>query len=180
MVIGHNYLKLHKKQSGFTLIEMLIVIIILGILATIIVPQISISTDDAKANALKTSLGNMRSAVELYYYHHNNLYPGKKKETDGADTGSDAEAAAAFVAQLTKYSDADGVISNVKDATHKYGPYLKDGPPMNPYNNKDTVVCDFDEDDITERDSTGDDAGWKFYPVTGLLVSGDGGVHNDF
>ena len=39
-----------SKQNGFTLIEMLIVVIVLGILAAIIVPQIAVSTDDAKIN----------------------------------------------------------------------------------------------------------------------------------
>ena len=40
------------KHSGFTLIEMLIVVIVLGILAAIIIPQIAVSTDDAKLNTL--------------------------------------------------------------------------------------------------------------------------------
>jgi prepilin-type N-terminal cleavage/methylation domain-containing protein len=40
--------KTSKNQFGFTLIEMLIVIIILGILAMVIIPQISVSTGDAK------------------------------------------------------------------------------------------------------------------------------------
>ena len=53
-------------QSGFTLIEILIVVILLGILATIIIPQVSVSSDDAKLNTCKTNLSNMRSAIELF------------------------------------------------------------------------------------------------------------------
>ena len=37
-----------NKQAGFTLIEMLIVVLLLGILAMLIIPQISVSTDDAR------------------------------------------------------------------------------------------------------------------------------------
>jgi len=53
-----------KKNTGraaFTLIEMLIVIVILGILAMVIIPQISTSTDDAKLSTLQTNLNSMRA-----------------------------------------------------------------------------------------------------------------------
>ena len=70
-----------RNQSGFTLIEMLIVVIVLGILAMIIIPQISVSTDEAKLSTLRTNLGSLRGAIELYYHQHG-AYPGAKK-TDG-------------------------------------------------------------------------------------------------
>ena len=41
-----------NKQAGFTLIEMLIVVLLLGILAMLIIPQISVSTEDAMENTL--------------------------------------------------------------------------------------------------------------------------------
>ncbi len=53
-------------RGAFTLIEMLIVIVILGILAMVIIPQVSTSTDDAKLATLQANLSAMRSAVELY------------------------------------------------------------------------------------------------------------------
>lgn len=171
-------LKRYRDQSGFTLIEILVVVILLGILATIIVPQISVSSDDAKLNALKTNLSSMRSAVEIYYYQHGNTFPGAKKETDGTATGSDGEAATAFVAQLKKYSSTAGVANNSGTSEFAYGPYLRHGIPINPFNNLDTVVCDYDETDITQKTSAGATAGWKFYPKTGILVSGDGGAHD--
>ena len=165
-----------KDHHGFTLFELLV--ILLGVLATIIIPQISVSSDDAKLNALKTNLSNMRKTIETYYYQHSNTFPGANKETDGTATGSDDEAATAFVAQLQKYSSATGVANNSGTSDYAYGPYLKHGIPTNPFNNLNTVVCDYDETDITQKTSGGATAGWKFYPKTGILVSGDNGAHD--
>jgi prepilin-type N-terminal cleavage/methylation domain-containing protein len=168
-----------RNQSGFTLIEMLIVVIVLGILAMIIIPQISVSTDDAKLSTLQTNLASLRSSVELYYHQHDNKYPGSTKALDGAAVASDAEAAAALVVQLAKYTEVSGKTADVKSATAKFGPYIKKTVlPTNPYNNKNDLVCDFDEDDITTRSSAGEDFGWKFYPVTGVLIPADGGAHD--
>ena len=116
-----------RDQTGFTLIEILIVVILLGILATIIVPQVTVSSDDAKLNTLKTNLSNLRSAIELYYYQHGNRFPGLYDEADGTSLLEDAgEAANAFVAQLTQFSDANGKTSvDAGSSTYIYGPYLR-------------------------------------------------------
>ena len=168
-----------RNQSGFTLIEMLIVVIVLGILAMIIIPQVSVSTQDAKLSTLQTNLGSLRNAVELYYHQHDSKYPGSTKAADGAAVGSDAEAAAALVPQLTKYTEISGKTADVKAAPAIYGPYLKGVVlPTNPFNNKSDVVCDYDEDNITVRSSAGQNFGWKFYPVTGVLISADNGAHD--
>jgi len=172
--------KLLRKESGFTLIEMLIVVIVLGILAMIIIPQVAVSTEDAKLNTLSTNLSALRNAVELYYHQHDSKYPGSTKHTDGAATASDAEAIAAIVPQLTQFTDVDGEVSTTKVDPYIYGPYLKkETLPTNPYNNKNDITADYDENDITARDSTGEDFGWKFYPVTGVLIAADGNTHND-
>ena len=168
-----------KDQAGFTLIEMLIVVIVLGILAMIIIPQISVSTQDAKLNTLTTNLGSLRNAVELYYHQHDSRYPGSTKQTDGTAVTSDAEAIAAIVPQLTQYTDVAGQTSTTKAGNFIYGPYLKGTTlPTNPFNNKTDITCDFDEADITVRSSAGQDFGWKFYPVTGVLIAGDNGAHD--
>jgi len=161
------------------LIEMIIVVIIMGILAAVIIPQISTSTEDAKLSTLKTQLKALRSAVEIYYVQHGNVYPGAKNKGNANDTTSDDNAAAAFVAQMILYSQANGVTSNTKTATAKYGPYIKGGAlPTNPYNESKAVVCDYDETDITVRDWDGvGTAGWRFFPKTGVLVANDSAAH---
>lgn len=163
-----------ENQAGFTLIEILIVVILLGILATIIIPQVSVSTDDAKYNALKTNLGNIRGAIEIYYYQHGNQYPGQVSAADGTATLDAAAARVAFIAQLTMYTDVDGGTAVAKNGTYKYGPYLKGGLPSNPYNDNSDVICDMDTNDITAKTSSGTGKGWKFYTKTGVLLSDDG------
>lgn len=163
-----------RDQKGFTLIEMIIVIIIMGILAAVIIPQVSMTTEDAKLSTLKADLGALRNSVEIYYVQHDNTYPGAKSITGG--TPADAAAAAtAFVQQLTRYTEKDCTVSDTKTADAKYGPYVKvGGLPENPYNNDSNVVCDITENNITVRASGGGTQGWKFYTITGVLIANDG------
>jgi general secretion pathway protein G len=175
--------KAYQRSAGFTLIEILIVVIMLGILATIIIPQISISSDDAKLNTLRTNLGNLRSAIELYYYQHGNRYPGQYDEADGTAAMSDTgDAADAFLAQLTLYSNASGKTSvNSGTTDYPYGPYLKEGLPINPFNNASTITCDTTTTDVTSRTAVpGDGTGWRFYTRTGILIANDSVDHDDY
>jgi prepilin-type N-terminal cleavage/methylation domain-containing protein len=167
------FLKGSRKQSGFTMVELLIVVIILGVLAAIAIPQFAGNTDDARLSALDTSLSELRNAIEMYYHQHSNVYPGAVKETDGTASANAAAAQTAFLAQLTLYSKADGTTSAAKDATFPYGPYLKKGLPKNPYGGLTTILCDIAEDDITAAASSGT-FGWKFYTITGRLIANDG------
>lgn len=153
-------------RSGFTLIEMLIVIVILGILAMVIIPQITTSTDDAKLSTLRTNLSAMRNAVEIYYAQHNSVYPG-------------VAGAAAFVEQMTQYTDAAGNVSPEKTAVFKFGPYIKGGAlAKNPFNEKNDIVVDSTETDITVK-TAGGNTGWKFYALTGVLIANDGAHTNE-
>ena len=56
-----------KKYSGFTLIELVIVIIVLAILAATAVPKFINIQDDAKESALKGLLGALNSAVDIVH-----------------------------------------------------------------------------------------------------------------
>src|SRR5918993_605544 len=63
-------------QAGFTLVELLIVVIILAVLAAIIVPQFSSATIDAQESALDANLARLRSSIELFQAQHGGVYPG--------------------------------------------------------------------------------------------------------
>ena len=166
--------KVNQKQKGFTLVELLIVVIVLAVLAGIVIPQFSSSTEDAKASVIKSDLSTMRAAVELYYHQHNSIYPGDVT----SNYSGHATNAEWFVDQMTLYTDIDGEAVAVKDATHKYGPYLKKGIPMNPYNDLDTVTVDDAENDLSAATDDGA-SGWKFYTQTGQLFANDGAHGSD-
>ena len=64
----------HKVKRGFTLIEILIVVVILGILAAIVIPQFTEASQDAEESAAKSSLQTVRAQVQLYNFKENG-YP---------------------------------------------------------------------------------------------------------
>jgi len=55
------------RRKGFTLIELIIVVAILGALAAIAIPRITTSTTTAKTNACKTNIDIMNTQIEMYY-----------------------------------------------------------------------------------------------------------------
>ena len=57
-----------KKRSGFTLIEMLIVVVVIGILAAIAIPKFQNTKGKANSASLRSDLRNLATAEESYYY----------------------------------------------------------------------------------------------------------------
>jgi prepilin-type N-terminal cleavage/methylation domain-containing protein len=175
--------KAGRGAAGFTLIEMLIVIVILGILAMIIIPQITVSTDDAKVSTLKSNLTTMRSAIEFYYTQHGNTYPGAIKTDGSAASGTVAEAATAFADQLTLYSDSTGKTSKDKTGLTGtvFGPYVKNAAlPKNPFTDTNDITCDITVVDVTTKTADTGTKAWKFYVKTGVLIANDSAAHQAY
>lgn len=63
-----------QVRKGFTLVEILIVVVILGILAAIVVPQFTNATQDAQAGNIKAQLDTLNNQIELFRARTNN-YP---------------------------------------------------------------------------------------------------------
>lgn len=71
---GGLHMKRHQ-QSAFTLVEILIVVVILGILAAVVVPQYSKATEDSKKQATLSQLVKLRQALGVYFVRCNAKYP---------------------------------------------------------------------------------------------------------
>ena len=106
-----------RKGSGFTLVEILIVVIILGILAAIVIPQFTSASETARANSLVSQLQTIRSQLELAQMQHTGVYPDLV--TDGWDTMT------GITEQVAAYTVGNGDTNDV-------GPYLQQ-PPTNPF-----------------------------------------------
>ena len=108
---------------GFTLVEILIVVIILGILAAIVIPQFTNASNDARNNSIASTLQTLRGQIELYKIQH-------------ADT---PPLAASMWTQMLFPSNTSGTTQAASDATHSLGPYVQ-SPPVNPANGNTTIA----------------------------------------
>ena len=114
------------RQSGFTLVEILIVVIILGILAAIIIPQFTNASTQARDNTLSTNIQSLQSQFELYKTQHNDQYPW---DADADPDVTTLDTAANIVTKMTTVTGVDGLAWAAGD---KCGPYLAT-IPANPY-----------------------------------------------
>ena len=64
----------NSRQRGFTLIELMVVLAIIGVLAALVVPNVLNRADDARVTAAKTDVGNLMNALKLYRLDNRN-YP---------------------------------------------------------------------------------------------------------
>ena len=62
-----------SRSRAFTLVEILIVVMILGILAAIVIPRFTTASDSARTNALRSEMQNLRKIVALYKEQHGRL-----------------------------------------------------------------------------------------------------------
>lgn len=150
---------LHLRPRAFTLVELVMVVVIIGIVAGIAVPRMTSATTHASANAMQATLMNVRTAIECYYAEHNR-YPGY--DPAGLASGDH------FVKQLLMYSDASGNSNATRSSTYKFGPYLRAPFPVNPANNLATVHVKETRAALSPADGS---VGW-----VAVLATGDFGV----
>lgn len=134
-----------KRRVGFTLIEVLIVVIVLGILAAVVIPQFTDASTDAKLSAMQSNLATIRTQLQLYKLQHDDNWP----------------ALATFVNQMTLASKADGTTAAIGTSGYPYGPYLL-SVPNNPYSGTNTVSA-----------GAADSSAWYYDESTGTFRAND-------
>jgi len=103
------------RSRGFSLIEVVIVVVIIGVIAAIAIPRMSRGAAAARDAALKQDLTLLRNAIDLYAAEHDNTNPPF----------------ASVSTHLTGFSNLAGDAAQAaKDTTHYFGPYIKSIPPL--------------------------------------------------
>jgi general secretion pathway protein G len=128
-------------KRGFSLVELMIVVAVLGILAAIVVPQFQSHTTQARMAAAKNNLHILRVAIELYAAQHNDVPPGYPN-----DNSTQNPAFLIFLLQMVKT-----------------GHYLSE-LPENPFNDMITMKFISNSEQFP-AEATGD-FGWVYKPQT--------------
>lgn len=142
-----------RRRRAFSLVELVIVVVMLGIIAAVAVPRLSSGTDRARDAALDASLANLQHAVELYAAEHFARFPcvdaAGALDTSGAN----------LVRRLTEPTNDFGGF----DGAAMFGPYLRD-MPANPWNRRRTIR-------VNGAAPGANTHGWHFNASTGAVSS---------
>src|SRR6476469_7627645 len=111
------------RHGAFTLIEILIVVVILGILAAIVIPQFSNAAHSARENTLKDDLRYLRTQIVVFKAQHGDAAPGYPNADKKATPTWDP-----FPSQMTLYTNSKSDTSTSGGAAHPFGPYLQKIP----------------------------------------------------
>ena len=136
------------KRTAFTLVEILIVVIILGILAAIVIPQFTQASNDARQNALASDLQTARSQIQLYKVQHLDNFP-----------------TAAIKDELTLRSNQAGTTAALTEDANTY--------PLGPYLQKIPTNAFTANNLINVTGSVGGTQGWCYSPSTGTFQAND-------
>jgi general secretion pathway protein G len=104
-----------QAQRGFTLVELLLVLVILGVLAAIVIPKFSGRTEQARIAATQTQISTFSTALDAFEVD-NGFYP---KGKDGLQD----------------------LMQQPRDAQNWRGPYLSSGIPNDPWGNPYSYEC---------------------------------------
>lgn len=145
----------NRVRKAFTLVEILIVVVILGILAAIVIPQFTNASQDAQRGNVVTQMQSLRNQIELFRVRNNGTNP----VIVGVDN-------AAF-SDLTATTNSLGRTQE---------PYLRT-PASNPRNGSTTVATTASTGDALRTEAASADptaagaAGWLYNPTSGEFIA---------
>jgi len=145
-----NSFRNHKRRA-FSLIELVIVIIILGVISAIAIPRMMRGAEGADVTGLQADLAVLRGAIEMYRYEHQ-AFPS----------------VATFGDQLTKITNAAGGV----DAAGEFGPYLVKMPKLKTGAHEGDVAV-VSAAAVPPIAAEAGAFGWQFDPTTGGIWAND-------
>ncbi len=150
--------KKSRYARAFTLVEILIVVVLLGLLAGVIVPMVSGFAISARESALAHDLDMLRRFVLIYKSQHLEVAPGYP---NGDTTQAPTEQA--LYDQMKLASTEAGATAPIGTPGFPRGPYMMI-LPVNPLNQKDTIQILGDADNFPAN--ADDSHGWIYKPAT--------------
>lgn len=160
-----------SHDSAFTLVEILVVVVLLGILAAVVIATVGNSTTSAKASALATDLQLLRNFVLIYKGQHLEVAPGYP---NGDATAAPTEQA--FVDQAILSSNTSGQTSVVGTPGFERGPYMQK-IPANPFNGLSTIQMLADGEAFPAN--ADDSHGWICKAATGEIRADTSGTDSN-
>jgi prepilin-type N-terminal cleavage/methylation domain-containing protein len=159
-----------RVRRGVNLVEVLLVVIILGIVASIAIPRASRGSRVTGDTELMNCLVILRTAIEAYAADHEGRFPGANPDRTAGDSDLFAE-------QLTKFTSATGEVSEMRNSTHEFGPYIRRGIPAVPVGaRKGEWHVVYDIDNLMPKVDPGKPAGWIYNPLTGDIIANAEGM----
>ncbi len=145
-----------RVRKAFTLVEILIVVVILGILAAIVIPQFTSASEEAQVGNIQTQLQTIRSQVELYRVRNNGASPALEDAPDDATRG------AGF----------GGLINPPDIGSTPQQPYMRNAP-INPRNKSSAVTPGTSPlgETAAGMDPATATAGWLYDAATGEIAA---------
>ncbi len=142
-----------RRSRAFSLIELVIVVVIIGIIAAIAIPKMSRGASGANDGALRSNLGALRKAIDLYQAEHNNTFPTVALISD----------------QLTKFTNEAGTVTpdGTQTGGYIYGPYIRTIPVQ-------TVGAKKGQFGIAAADAAA--IGWLYTAATGVIAANSAAV----
>jgi general secretion pathway protein G len=133
-------------RRAFSLVELVVVVVIVGILAAIAIPRFTSAGESATDSALAADLETLRKAIDLYHGEHLGKYPDLARVSD----------------QLTQYTDVHGNVSPTRTSAHSLGPYVRAIPALKvgPTRGSTGIAA-----------AAGDDVGWVYDETSGEITA---------